>query len=132
MKRLFIMIAALFLTAGQAWAASCSVTEFDILPVDGANRVIMIPLLYSGGNTTQVDASITIAEAITNPLGVNTRYVWIYCDEIVHVLFGVDPELILTVATGMRISDGGFWFGVPSGPVKLGTLEVALCDVDCT
>lgn len=132
MKRFFITIAALLLTAGQAWSASCQVVEFDILPIDAASRVMMIPLSYSGGNTTQVDTSITIAEDITDPMGVNTRYVWIFCDEIVHVLFGISPAASLTVETGMRIPDGGFWFGLPAGPAKLGTLEVALCDVDCT
>ena len=135
MKRFAIGLCLLLLGVSQAWAASCSVTEFDVLPLDANNRVIQVPLLYSFdrvGDKTQIDATITVAENLGAEFAVTTGYVWVNCDEEVHVLVGLDPASDLTTGTGMRIPANGFWVALFKGDVSLGTLLMALCDADCS
>jgi len=51
-------------------------------------------------------------------------------DEVMHMQLGTSP------ATGLntfdfRIPAGGFWIGVSTGDINLGSLKIAFCDADC-
>lgn len=128
MKRWIVLFAALLLGA-PAWSATCSVSEFDTLIVDANSRPVQIPLVSSPSPTTQA-VTATTATAVTNAFAATTRFLWVYCDEVMHMQLGVTPATGLTTGD-FRIPAGGFWIGLVRSEVEDGTLKIALCDADC-
>lgn len=130
MKTLKVLFLLAFLWIGQANAATCSVSEFTTLITDFGGETIDIPLVLSPGPTTQT-VTATAPAALTNPFQTSTRFLWIYCDEVMHIQLGTSPATGLTTGD-FRIPAGGFWIGVAEGEVNDGTLNIAFCDADCT
>ena len=130
MKRFFIVTIILSLaTVSQAWAASCSVSEFSSLISDFGGKTIQIVMVPTPSPITQV-VTPTVPAAVSNAFASGTRFLWIYCDEVVHMQLGTSPATGLT-SSDFRIPSGGFWIGLPSAEANLGTLKIAFCDIDC-
>jgi len=131
MKRLILSTLLLaLLPLSQALAATCSVSEFTSLITDlGGNR-INIPLVTAPTPRTQV-VTATAPAAIASAFTSSTRYLWIYCDEVMHMQLGTSPTTGLTTSD-FRIPAGGFWVGLSNNDVREGTLRVAFCDADCS
>lgn len=132
MKRLLTMVLttlAVLLVSAQAMAATCSVSEFSALVTDFGGNPIQIPKVNGSGPTTQT-VSATTPTAVSNAFASGARFLWIYCDEVMHFQLGTSPATGLTTGD-MRIPAGGFWIGLPN-EVALGTLKIAFCDADCS
>lgn len=131
MKRtLMATLAATLLATSQAFAATCSVSEFSSLITDFGGSPINIPMVLSPGPTTQTVTATTPTE-VSSAFQTGTRFLWVYCDEVMHIQLGATPATGLTTGD-FRIPSGGFWIGVAQTEVQLGTLKIAFCDADCT
>lgn len=130
MKRLIVSLLLLLAATSQSWAATCSVSEFTSLITDVGGKPIQVPMVPSPTPTTQT-VTATAPTAVTNAFQTGTRFLWIYCDEVMHIQLGTNPETGLTTGD-FRIPAGGFWVGLPEREVDLGTLKIAFCDADCT
>lgn len=128
MKR-FTLAALALLFSANLWAATCSVSEFDTLVTDSSGRVLQVPIFAGLSPTTQT-VTATTPTAVSNGFGVSTRFLWIYCDEVMHIQVGTAPATGLTT-DDMRIPSGGFWLGLVPTAVDDGDLKIAFCDADC-
>lgn len=128
LKRL-IATAALLLSLSPAFAATCSVSEFRDVATLSGGQTMQIAKMTAPGPTTQT-VTATSATAVTNAFAGGTRYLWVYCDEVMHMRLGTTPTTGLTTGN-FRIPAGGFWIGLEPADVSPGTLKIALCDADC-
>ncbi len=128
MKRLILVALLALLPLSQGLAATCSVSEFTSLITDRGGHAISIPLVSEP--TTQT-VTATTPTAVSSAFVDSTRYLWIYCDEVMHMQLGTDPATGLTTGD-FRIPAGGFWIGLRTTDVGLGTLKIAFCDADCS
>lgn len=135
MKRLIATVFLAFLMTTPSWAASCWVSEFTSVVTDLGGHAVQIPRIASGGPVTQT-ATPTTPVALTNAFQSSTRWIWIYCDEVVFYQLGTVPTTGMATAHGngtlMAIPAGGFWLGLFRAEVDLGTLKIAFCDADCS
>lgn len=129
MKRLIAIMVLALLPISHGWAATCSVSEFSTLVTEFSGRSIQIPMVISPSPTTQT-VTATTPTAVTNAFASGARFLWIYCDEVMHMQLGVTPATGLTVGD-FRIPSGGFWIGLSRIDANLGTLKIAFCDADC-
>jgi len=129
MKKLTIAVILMFVAMSRGWAADCSVSEFSSLITDFGGTPVQIALVPSPSPTTQI-LSATTATAVTNPFSSGTRFLWINCDEVMHIQVGTTPATGLST-NDFRIPPGGFWIGLRLGDVNDGTLKIAFCDIDC-
>ncbi len=129
MIRRFIFTALALLLAAPAMAATCSVSEFSVLVRDFSGYKLNIAKPLMPGPVTQT-VTATTPTALTNPFSSGALFIWIYCDEVMHIQFDTTDATSGLTTNDMRIPAGGFWIGLPS-EVSTGTLELALCDADC-
>jgi len=133
MKKLFVALVAFVLMTWLpvALAASCSVSEFSaVVKTASGSDNIQVGLMGSPSPVTQL-VTATTPTAATNAFADTARFVWVYCDEVMHVQIGTAPATGLTTGD-LRIPAGGFWIGLPAFAASLGTLKIAFCDIDCT
>ena len=129
MKRFVCIVLALAaIFSGPVTAATCSVSEFSSVITTFSGENIQIAKPVSPSPITQT-VTATTPTALSNAFASGARFIWIYCDEVMHIQFGETPTTGLTTGD-MRIPAGGFWIGLPN-EVGLGTLKLALCDADC-
>ena len=128
LKRL-IASAVLLLAMPYAYAATCSVSEFRDMSTLSGGQFTAIPSITSPGPTTQT-VTATTPVAVTNAFASGTRFLWINCNEVMHLQLGATPATGLTIGH-MRIPANGFWLGLVARDVEPGTLKIAFCDVDC-
>ncbi len=130
MKRLIATTILLLAMSAPAWAATCSVSEFKDLVTESKGKTIQVAMMSITSPVTQT-VSATTATAVSSAFTDTTRFLWIYCDEVMHIQIGTSPATGLTTGD-MRIPAGGFWIGVPGKAARLGTLKIAFCDADCS
>lgn len=129
MKRFLAVIILALATMSQTWAADCSVSEFNTLVMERSGQRLQIALMPITSPVTQI-VTATTATAVASAFADTTRFLWIYCDEVMHIQIGTAPATGLTTGD-FRIPSGGFWIGVPARAARLGTLKIAFCDIDC-